>query len=125
MQVNECTKLRASRAFGPYVLQTYVSHVSKCFTCLLAFALYVSSFFTCLPFFYVHCVPSFFTCLTCLQFYVPYVPSSFYTPYVLLHFNCFQSLSVYVPSLFYKMWNHPEPIAASRNKQNRGKLSKK
>ena len=103
--------LRASRV--------HVLYVPSCLCSLCVFFFYVPSFF------YVYCVPSFFIALRVFSFYVLYVPSSFYMPYVLLHFNCFQCLSVYVPSLFYKMWNHPEPIAASRNKQKRGRLSKK
>ena len=108
---NECTKLRVSRAVLPHVphilCMPTCSHVfvPLPFTYLPFCVPYVTSFYVpYVPtFFYVLCVPSLFTCLTCLRFfYVLDVPSFFFTYFTCLHFFSALRASVfyvlYVPS---------------------------
>lgn len=103
-------------------------------TCLTRLRGYVSLLHTCLPFFYVPYVPSFFTCLTCLHFNTCL---NFYTCLTCPHFSMCLTCLDFFPCLtclhsfmcitsfhffkyfqfstcltclhlFYKMWNNPE-----------------
>ena len=102
----ECTKLRASRTSVPYVPLVSTCLVTTWFTwshVLPALSSYV---------------PSVFTCFMCLYF-LPDLRA-----FILLSvLNFWRVLCTF--AFLYKMWKNPKPTAASRNKQERGRINRK
>ena len=107
-------------------------HFFTCLTCLFFF------FFTCLCAFIFHVpyVSSFFTGLTCphfhlpyasLFFYVAYMTSFLYVPYVPLLFSSVSNFYRVLRSFafLFEIWYNPEPTAISRNKQDRDRINRK